>query len=157
MQYENIFSPKILIDKCSKTVKKVIDFDFLLVLWTCNSYTFYFCLNPIWTSRDKVERPEFTALNTISMNILINMCLSFKIKFKDFETICLVSKTEVGTPKLNLPLIWYKNMYWKESLNSDGQQFHQNIKYIVHGHKYSSPSIFYYIFHIKPHFFKKIF
>jgi hypothetical protein len=26
----------------------------------------------------------------------------------------------------------------------------------VHGHKYSSPSIFYYIFHIKPHFFKKI-
>ena len=27
----------------------------------------------------------------------------------------------------------------------------------VHGHKYSSPSIFYYIFHIKPHFFKKIF
>jgi hypothetical protein len=25
----------------------------------------------------------------------------------------------------------------------------------VHGHKYSSPSIFYYIFHIKPHFFKK--
>ena len=27
----------------------------------------------------------------------------------------------------------------------------------VHGHKYSSPSIFNYIFHIKPHFFKKIF
>ena len=25
----------------------------------------------------------------------------------------------------------------------------------VHGHKYLSPSIFYYIFHIKPHFFKK--
>jgi len=24
----------------------------------------------------------------------------------------------------------------------------------VHGHKYSSPSIFYYIFHIKPHFFQ---
>jgi hypothetical protein len=24
----------------------------------------------------------------------------------------------------------------------------------VHGHKYSSPSIFYYIFHIKPHLFK---
>jgi hypothetical protein len=27
----------------------------------------------------------------------------------------------------------------------------------VHGHKYSSPSIFYYIFLIKPHFFKTIF
>ena len=27
----------------------------------------------------------------------------------------------------------------------------------VHGHKYSSSSIFYYIFHIKPHFFKKYF
>jgi hypothetical protein len=27
----------------------------------------------------------------------------------------------------------------------------------VHGHKYSSPSIFYYIFHIKPHFFQIIF
>ena len=27
----------------------------------------------------------------------------------------------------------------------------------VHGQKYSSPSIFYYIFHIKPYFFKKIF
>jgi hypothetical protein len=27
----------------------------------------------------------------------------------------------------------------------------------VHGHKYSSPSIFYYIFHIKPHFSKKKF
>ena len=25
----------------------------------------------------------------------------------------------------------------------------------VHGHKYSSPSIFYYIFHIKPLFFSK--
>ena len=25
----------------------------------------------------------------------------------------------------------------------------------VHGHKYSSPLIFYYIFHIKPHFFQK--
>ena len=25
----------------------------------------------------------------------------------------------------------------------------------VHGHKYSSPSIFYYIFHIKPHLFQK--
>jgi hypothetical protein len=35
---------------------------------------------------------------------------------------------------------------------------HQQIKslrHIVHGHKYSSPLIFYYIFHIKPHFFKK--
>jgi hypothetical protein len=27
----------------------------------------------------------------------------------------------------------------------------------VHRHKYSSPSIFYYIFHVRPHFFKKIF
>ena len=27
----------------------------------------------------------------------------------------------------------------------------------VHGHKYWSPSISYYIFHIKPHFFKKYF
>ena len=27
----------------------------------------------------------------------------------------------------------------------------------VHGHKYLSPSIFYYIFHIKPHLKKKIF
>ena len=27
----------------------------------------------------------------------------------------------------------------------------------VHGHKYSSPSIVYCIFHIKPHFFKIIF
>ena len=27
----------------------------------------------------------------------------------------------------------------------------------VHWYKYSSPSIFYYIFHIKPHFFKKYF
>jgi hypothetical protein len=26
----------------------------------------------------------------------------------------------------------------------------------VHGHKYSWPLIFYYIFHIKPHFFKNI-
>jgi hypothetical protein len=26
----------------------------------------------------------------------------------------------------------------------------------VHGHKYSSPSIFYYVFHIKPHL-KKIY
>ena len=30
-------------------------------------------------------------------------------------------------------------------------------KCTVHGHTYSSPSIDYYIFHIKPHFFKKIF
>jgi hypothetical protein len=26
----------------------------------------------------------------------------------------------------------------------------------VHGHKYSSPSIFYYIFHIKPHFLSNL-
>ena len=29
------------------------------------------------------------------------------------------------------------------------------LRITVHGHKYSSPSIFYYIFHIKPYFFQK--
>jgi len=31
-----------------------------------------------------------------------------------------------------------------------------NIETTVNGHKYSSPSILHYIFHIKPHFSKKI-
>jgi uncharacterized protein involved in tolerance to divalent cations len=58
--------------------------------------------------------------------------------------------------------------YWHEQSNDLNYNFRNITKKsetefniveldTVHVHKYSSPSIFYYIFHIKPHFFKKIF
>jgi len=56
---------------------------------------------------------------------------------------------------LNREVIYYFRI--KVYLTWPDTEYCPIFQHTVHGHKYSSPSIFYYIFYIKPHFFKKIF